>query len=181
MCFIIRRNNWPCPGIGSDHKSSQHFKRQEGDNFFIVGDGPEKDRLIKLSNTQYPGNTRFISNMPGDKIPELVAACDAYIVPLKRNDLFKGAIPSKLFEPLAMGKPILLGVEGEAKKLFIEEGKCGIAFEPENEMQLSKCIQLLLDDRRLVSELGANGKAYILKNFDRKVINKYFYKRIQSI
>jgi glycosyltransferase involved in cell wall biosynthesis len=102
-------------------------------------------------------------------------------VPLKKNDLFKGAIPSKLFEPLAMGKPILLGVDGEAKKIFIEDGNCGIAFEPENEIQLAKGIQLVLDDKTLLSELGANGKKYILQNFDRKVINQDFYKRIKLI
>jgi glycosyltransferase involved in cell wall biosynthesis len=149
--------------------------------FFIVGDGPEKDQLVKLSYEYDLGNIRFISNMPRNKMPEIVAACDAYIVPLKKNDLFKGAIPSKLFEPLAMGKPILLGVDGEAKKIFIEDGNCGIAFEPENEIQLAKGIQLVLDDKTLLSELGANGKKYILQNFDRKVINQDFYKRIKLI
>jgi glycosyltransferase involved in cell wall biosynthesis len=80
-----------------------------------------------------------------------------------------------------MGKPILLGVEGEAKKLFIEDGNCGIAFEPENEKELSKGIQLLADNRKLLSELGANGKAYVLRNFDRKNINKEFYNRIKAL
>src|SRR5690606_36976772 len=91
--------------------------------FLIVGDGPEKTRLIKLANQKKLSSVIFHSNLEKREIPSLIHACDAYIVPLRRLDLFKGAIPSKLFEPLLIGKPILLGVDGEARQLFIEEGK----------------------------------------------------------
>ena len=162
-------------------KAANLLKDRKEIIFFLVGDGPEKDNLIKLSKEYELNNVRFFPNMQRNNMPGIVAACDIYIVPLKKNDLFKGAIPSKLFEPLAMGKPILLGVEGEAKKLFIEDGNCGMPFEPENEKELSKGIQLLADNRKLLSELGANGKAYVLRNFDRKNINKEFYNRIKEL
>ena len=145
-------------------KAANILKRKKR-NYFYRRRRSQKDKLVKLSSEYDLRNIRFMSNMPGNKIPEIVAACDAYIVPLKKNDLFKGAIPSKLFEPLAMGKPILLGVDGEAKKIFIEDGNCGIAFEPENEIQLAKGIQLVLDDKTLLSELGANGKAFVFTKF----------------
>ena len=63
-----------------------------------------------------------------------------YIVPLKKLDLFLGAIPSKIFDALALSKPILLGVDGEAKSLFIDQGQAGIYFEPENEISLAKAL-----------------------------------------
>ena len=149
--------------------------------FVIVGDGPEKSKLVQISNENKLCNIRFLPNTDREFMPGIVAACDAYIVPLKKSELFKGAIPSKLFEPLAMGKPILLGVEGEADDLFIKGGKCGLAFEPENERELVKGIEILFNNRGLSSELGANGQTYVLNNFNRQRINMEFYNRIKNL
>jgi glycosyltransferase involved in cell wall biosynthesis len=104
-------------------------------------------------------HVHFLPNLEKAKMPSLIKSCDAYVVPLRKLDLFKGAIPSKLFEPLAMGKPILLGVEGEAKELFIEQGNAGLFFEPENADELADRILVLLKMiNRLRLELGMNGK-----------------------
>jgi glycosyltransferase involved in cell wall biosynthesis len=107
-------------------------------------------------------------------MPGIIAACNAYVVPLRKIDIFRGAIPSKLFEPLAMGKPIILGVEGEAKDLFIDKGRCGLFYEPENSENLAQCIISLYKERSLATELGANGKNYVMKNFARHKIAKEF-------
>ena len=64
-------------------------------------------------------------------MPLIIKDIDVSIIPLKKLDLFLGAIPSKIFENLAMEKAVLLGVDGEAKNLFVEEGKCARYFEPE--------------------------------------------------
>jgi glycosyltransferase involved in cell wall biosynthesis len=143
--------------------------------YFIIGDGPEKEKLIKLSIEKELNNLVFLPNKSREEIPGIIAACDAYIVPLKKNDLFLGAIPSKLFEPLAMGKPIILGVDGEARDLFIEKGKCGLYYEPENKDDLVDCIMSLYNNRNLVKELGERGVDYIRKNFDRSIIADKFY------
>ena len=110
-----------------------------------------------------------------------IQQCDAYIVPLRKLDLFKGAIPSKLFEPLGIGKPILLGVEGEAKALFIDEGKAGLYFEPENAEDLSKKILTLFNDRQLAATLGTNGKEYVNNYFRRDKIASDFMKQLQQL
>ena len=94
--------------------------------------------------------------------------CDAYIVPLRKLDLFKGAIPSKLFEPLALGKPILLGVEGEAKELFIDNAKGGLFYEPENANELTNVIITLYNNRQLANELGNNGKRLCKHSFQKR-------------
>lgn len=142
--------------------------------FVIVGDGPEKERLVKIAETKKLTNVLFLPNLEKVMIPSLIQMCDVYIVPLKKLDLFKGAIPSKLFEPLAMGKPILLGVEGEAKELFIEEGKAGLFFEPENANELAERILILLKNLPMCVELGVNGKTYVKRNFDRQQIHQKF-------
>jgi len=141
-------------------------------SFIIVGDGPEKAKLQKMVSDKKLTTLHFLPNLEKIKIPSLIKACNAYVVPLRKLDLFKGAIPSKLFEPLSLGKPILLGVDGEAKELFIERGKAGLYFEPENADELSQRILTLLNNRSLGLELGANGKNYVKNNFDRQHIHE---------
>ncbi len=143
-------------------------------SFVIVGDGPEKNKLVSMTSERKLENVHFLPNLEKSKIPSLIKACDAYIVPLLKLDLFKGAIPSKLFEPLSMGKPILLGVDGEAKELFIDEGNGGLFFEPENSEALTQGVLTLLQDTPLRLTLGENGKKYVMTNFDRQNIHKRF-------
>lgn len=148
--------------------------------FLIVGDGPEKARLMTMASNKKLSKVIFQPNMKKSKMPSLINTCDAYIVPLKKLDLFMGAIPSKLFEPLALGKPILLGVDGEARELFIEEGESGLYFEPENSEDLAKQIKALFNDRMLATRLGLQGQQYVKDNFDRNHIHERFLKEIVS-
>jgi glycosyltransferase involved in cell wall biosynthesis len=156
-------------------------KGNERIQYLIIGDGPELDKLIKMKDNMNLKNISFLGNIKREQMPEAIAACDAYIVPLKKNDLFLGAIPSKLFEPLAMGKPIILGVDGEARELFIEKGNAGVFFEPENHVDLSNVINRLSEDKNICTKLGENGSEYIRINFDRKEIAKQFYNELKGI
>jgi glycosyltransferase involved in cell wall biosynthesis len=147
--------------------------------FLIVGDGPEKEKLIAYAREKELDNVIFHGNLQKSKIPSLIKTCDAYIVPLKKLDLFKGAIPSKLFEPLSLGKPILLGVDGEARELFIDEGKAGLYFEPENAAMLASQINVLLTDRALTDLLGKQGQQYVKENFNREQIHTRFVQHLE--
>ena len=148
--------------------------------FVIVGDGPEKENLLRIATEKSLTNVIFQPNLQKAKIPSLIKACDAYLVPLKKLDLFKGAIPSKLFEPLALAKPILLGVDGEARELFIEEGKAGLYFEPENVIELADRIKQLISNRALVVSLGKQGQRYVKENFDRQRIHENFLQHLEA-
>lgn len=142
--------------------------------FVIVGDGPEKENLLRMAAEKELENVIFHPNLQKTKIPSLIMSGDAYIVPLKKLDLFKGAIPSKLFEPLALGKAILLGVDGEARQLFIEEGKAGLFFEPENAIELAEQIKQLIAQPTLAVLLGKQGQRYVKEYFDRQRIHEKF-------
>ena len=111
----------------------------------------------------------------------MLKACHGYIVPLKKLDLFLGAIPSKIFDALGLSKPILLGVDGEAKSLFIDQGKAGIYFEPENEISLAKGLVDLENNPSQASFYGKSGNVFANKNFDRKNIAKQLLNRIQKL
>jgi glycosyltransferase involved in cell wall biosynthesis len=139
-------------------------------HFLMVGSGPERERLLALKIELNLTNVHFLGLMPKDKMPELVGAVDATVIPLRKLDLFLGAIPSKIFENLAMKKPLVLGVDGEARELFITQGQAGLFFEPENATDLAAQIRRLDSDRDLLHQLGENGLTFVTENFSRDII-----------
>lgn len=157
------------------------LKEENKIKFVLVGDGPQKEYLYRLKESLQLTNVSFFPNQPQQQMPQIIYAADTAIVPLKNIPLFKGAIPSKIFESLALGKPILLGVDGEARYLFIDEGKCGLYFTPENEQELAANIVKLKNDKILCKELGNNGIVYVNDKFDRKKIAAAFYNQLSAI
>lgn len=149
--------------------------------FLLVGDGPERASLMAMVQQKALRNVRFIDPMPRRDVLALVAACDGVVVPLRRNKLFEGAIPSKIFEALALGRPLLLGVDGEAKRLFIDEGRAGLAFKPEDDAALEHAVRLYVDDAVLRATHGTNGARYVREKFDRRRITDRLWDGIRGI
>lgn len=149
--------------------------------FVMLGSGPEKERLLALKEELKLNNLEFYDAVPKTKMQEIIMDMNATIVPLKKLDLFKGAIPSKIFENLALKKPILLGLEGEAKELFIDEGNCGLAFEPENTEDLVKQILTLYNNPELSKQLGENGLKYASENFNRDKIAEGLFEELKKL
>ena len=100
-------------------------------------------------------------------MPGVIAKADMALVPLRKLDLFLGAIPSKIFENCAMEKPLLLGVEGEAKELFIHTADAGWAYEPENTAAMATAIRDAAANPEHAKACGQRGRAYIMQNFER--------------
>lgn len=162
-------------------KAAKLLEENEKIIFMLVGDGPVKYELMQMAERLKCRNIVFIQSVPRSEMPDVIAACDCYVTPLRKNELFLGAIPSKIFEPLYYGKPVLMGVDGEAKTLFVEIGKCALHFEPENELQLAEQAIRLQNDKNLYDTLGKNGKAYVSSHFDRKKLAEHFWQKINSL
>lgn len=161
--------------------AAKQLENYENIKFVLLGNGPEKERLLKLKAELRLNNLQFYDAVPKSQMQKIIMDTNASIIPLKRLDLFKGAIPSKIFENLALKKPIILGVEGEAEELFIQQGKCGVSFTPEDSEDLAKQILHLYNNPDLVKELGENGLAYVSENFNRDKIAGDFFKQISSL
>lgn len=159
--------------------SAKELEKTSTIKFVLLGDGPEQRRLLDLKVQLKLKNVFFHEVVKKDKLFEIISTCNAAVIPLKRLNLFKGAIPSKIFEQLAFGKPILLGVEGEAKSLFIEEGKCGLSFTPEDAHNLSEKVMELYQQPILQEELGLNGKKYVAEKFSRTKIATAFLEQLK--
>ena len=100
-------------------------------HFLFIGDGAEKNNLVEFSKSLKVKNFTFLNSMPKQDVLNYISISDFSLVNLKKSDEFLNVIPSKIFENIALYKPILLGVEGEAKQL-IEDYDVGVSFEPEN-------------------------------------------------
>lgn len=149
--------------------TAEILREYENIQFVFIGDGPEKQKLINLKENKNLKNITFLPVQAKINMPKIIASMDATIIPLKKLDLFKGALPSKMFEALASELPIILGVEGEAKNL-IEEAGAGIVVEPENPEELALAVKTLYNNYQLRKRLGRNGREYVIKNYSRTSI-----------
>lgn len=161
-------------------KAAERLKNKENIKFILLGSGPEKEMLVSLKEKLDLKQVVFMDAVPKVEMPAIVVAADAAVIPLKRLDLFKGAIPSKVFENLAMKKAILLGVEGEAKELFIDEGKSGLAFIPEDDADLAAKVLSLYENRDQLKQMGENGYKYVQEKFTRDLIAENFWNFINE-
>jgi len=132
-------------------------------HFLFIGDGAEKENLLKLKDRLGLKNVTFLNPIKKEDVPKYLSVCDVSLVPLKKSDTFKTVIPSKIFESSAMQIPILLGVEGEVKSI-IERYKAGVCFEPENKDDFLKSLHIIKEKHSLFLE----GCRQLALNFDRK-------------
>lgn len=149
--------------------------------FILLGSGPEKDRLLAHKNEHKLHNVYFLNPVSKEHMKSVLSEINAAVIPLKKLELFKGAIPSKIFENLAMKVPVILAVDGEAKALFIDEGKCALYSEPENDVMLAQQVVELYNNPTLCAELGEKGRLYVEEKFDRKKIAEKFFEKLKHI
>jgi glycosyltransferase involved in cell wall biosynthesis len=143
------------------------LKHREDIVFLMVGDGAEKERLVKLRDEMQLTNVIMLDQKPKDAMPAIWAVTDVSLVLLKNEELFKTVLPSKIVESMAMKRPIILGVRGEAQAL-VESAGAGICIEPENAEQLANAVVSLADNRDQAKIYGDKGRAFVEAQFDRR-------------
>lgn len=134
--------------------------------FLLIGEGAEKERIKALSQSRGLANIRFLDQQPREKIPAFISASDACAVLLRKTEVFKTVIPTKMLEFMSCARPVILGVDGQARKI-VEEAEAGIVIEPENSIALVEAIERLAADPDLCQKLGTQGREYIVRHFSR--------------
>jgi glycosyltransferase involved in cell wall biosynthesis len=145
----------------------------------LQGAGPEQDELIRLKAELHLTNVHFLPLVPKGEMPFILKEVDVALVPLKKLELFLGAIPSKIFEALSMEKPLLLGVGGEAKMHFIDRADAGLYFEPEDVTDLAKRMLQMACEPELIKQKGQNGRNYVVEHFNRNKIASDFVEQLR--
>jgi len=148
--------------------------------YLLAGEGADKERLQAQARTESIPNVMFLPNQPRDVMPRLLNLAYATIIPLRRLDIFKAALPSKMFESMASELPIVLAVWGEAARL-VEEAGCGVVVEPEDAAAMARAVEGLAGDPALAKQLGASGRRYAIENFDRTRVARRFLELVQQV
>jgi glycosyltransferase involved in cell wall biosynthesis len=144
--------------------AAARLRRRSDVAFLLMGEGAERQQLLARSRELRLTNVRFLGKQPREKVPAYLLAADACLVPLRRSEVFRTAIPSKMFEAMVAGRPVILGVEGEAKEILLEaEG--GIAVPPDDSEALADAILRLRQDPETARALGANGRCAVLAKY----------------
>jgi colanic acid biosynthesis glycosyl transferase WcaI len=135
--------------------------------FLFVGSGAERQRLIKTAKQMALQNVIFVAVQPKDLTPAYWSLCDLALVHLRDTPLFETVIPSKIFEAMGMGRPILLAApRGEASNIILEND-AGLWIPPERPEDLIEAIRLLKSNPWLRDRLAA-GSLASASQFTRK-------------
>jgi glycosyltransferase involved in cell wall biosynthesis len=135
--------------------------------YLLVGDGAEKQRL-ELA-TREAGLSEYIiftGRLPKQEMSLVLSNSDCLLIHLKKSELFESVIPSKIFEAMAVGKPILMAVKGESAEIVRASGS-GIEIEPESEEDLDATVTRLKNDSALFQSLCDKGRDFVAKKYSR--------------
>ncbi len=147
----------------------------------LVGDGAAKADLVVQAQQRQLTNVHFLETQTHDRMPTLLAAADVCLVPLRKLPLFEGALPSKMYEIMACARPIILGVEGEARRLAEQEAGSALAVEPENAEALAQAIIDLYEQPERAYELGQRGHTFVEARFNRDLLVASLDERIKHL
>jgi hypothetical protein len=147
--------------------------------FVLVGAGAERARLEEDARRRGLDNVTFVGPVDKEEVKEYWRLCDVALVLLKGVSLFHHVIPSKMFEAMGTGRPIILGVRGESAELLQEAG-AGIAVAPENAQALAEAITKLMDNPALCRALGDAGREFVERKFDRQRLALEMLKEVEE-
>ena len=135
--------------------------------FYFMGGGIDKDRLAKRARDLGLSNVRFLPRVPLQEVQRFLAASDALLVHLTDEPIYRITIPSKTQAYLYAGRPILMGVAGDAADL-VREADAGCVFAPGDSEALAENVRQLIDDgpaRR--DEIGRNAHRFYIERLRR--------------
>ena len=158
---------------GLDQLLEAAFQLRNLDHFLmiLVGDGPEKKRLMERSKTMGLANVRFMDPVPYVDMPSLLASSDVALVPLKVR--LPGAIPSKIYEAMSSALPVVLAGDGEAAQI-IKECQAGYAVSPGEVSTLTAILRRLVQDSGTRLFFGRLSRQAVGDRFDRNEIASRF-------
>ena len=156
-------------------ETAQQLKGEENIVFLFAGGGAALPQVQELVRQKSLHNVVILGRQEKSAIPELLSVCDVSLVNLKNTPLFASVIPSKIFESMSMGIPMIAALpEGEATAI-IEDNDAGMVVEPENPEALAKAIVSLRDQPQLRERYTLGGRTnahrYERKKLALKMIN----------
>jgi glycosyltransferase involved in cell wall biosynthesis len=135
--------------------------------FLLIGEGAEKDKIVELAAARGLANLQFLGQQPRERIPAYVSAADLCLVMLKKSELFKTVIPTKLLEYMACERPVVVAVDGQARQI-VEAAGAGVFVEPESSQALVQAILALANNPIQRRQMGTRARQYIVNQCSRE-------------
>jgi len=165
-----------CAGtLGLSHKIelllevAKRFKGNDKIKFLVVGDGSEREKLMRMASEYGLENVCFERMVPKAVMPALVSLADVCVCSLLDTPSFRGRILARTYEYLAMGKPILMFASGEMAAL-VQTAKAGLASHPDDIDAAVENLGAMFGDNALRDQMGANAIRFVSRNFSRDII-----------
>ena len=154
-------------GLETVLEAAQHLQAVPDVHFVFVGEGPKKAELEAMKERLGLANVTMVPERPRSDMPAFLSAADVALVPLRRLELFEGALPSKMFDAWACGCPVILSIDGEARRV-LAQADAGLFVEPEDAGQMARAIVRLKSDPALLRRYGTNGRRFVEENYSRQ-------------
>lgn len=147
--------------------------------FLLIGQGMEKERLVKTAKSMNVTNVRFLDPVPKKEVFKYIIASEMGASVLKKVDTFKTVYSNKTFDYFSCKTPILMAIDGVSRDL-VEQAQGGTYVEPENASEYNRVIREYLNNpERLIRE-GENGYNFAKQNFDRDFLAKKYLNHLNN-
>ncbi len=143
------------------------LRGERGVHFLLVGDGKEKPNLQAQAARMGLDNLTFLPPVAKNGMREVMAAADACVAILKPLELYKTTYPNKVFDYMAAGRPVVLAIDGVIRQV-VEAAGAGLPVPPGDAAALAQAVRCLSADPQAARRMGASGREYIEKNFNRE-------------
>lgn len=152
---------------------------ENGFRVLLVGEGAEKENLKRKAAEMGLANVTFWDQQPRTVVSKVLDASDVCLVLLKDKPLFKTVIPSKIFEFMGAGRPILTTVDGESR-VIVEKAGAGVFVPAGDPRALADALRGLRTRREFLDKAGASGRAYVEGNYSRPALAKWYLDVLSS-
>ena len=157
-----------------------HLLRDRADiHFAFIGDGARKESVVEHTRELGVQNIMFLPPKPKVDVPKYLAASDLSLVSLLDLPVFATVLPSKMFEIMACGRPVLLIGKGESANL-LREAEAGRTLDSNTPEAIAKAIQELANQPEQTRRFGENGRRYVLEHFNRYELGREYLARLES-
>jgi glycosyltransferase involved in cell wall biosynthesis len=155
--------------------------KSDGDDiyFLFLGNGAKKSELVASVQSRGLSNVLFLDSIPKEDVTRYWSLLDISIIHLRKTELFASVIPSKLFECMGMGIPVLHGVAGESAQIVLTE-QVGEVFESDNSTQLVEQLLSLKSDPKRIDRYRKNG-LNAARKYDRKHLANLMLKILHGL
>jgi glycosyltransferase involved in cell wall biosynthesis len=148
--------------------------------FILIGDGPQKKIINTLIQHYSLPNLCVLPEQPRELIPGYLSAADVSIIPLKKAEIFKGALPSKIFDAWSCSLPVLISIDGEARDL-VDRINAGRYVDPENPEKMAEALVEMSNHKDEIEEMGRNGRTYVEQYHSRQALAKKLIEELAKI